>query len=264
MNLIAYACFALGCKFECERVIFLNTKQSFLYVVKFFLVSLIICAACLLFWLCSARLCGESNEEAAVIDTDPFIIIDAGHGGRDGGAVGVKGTLEKDLNLAVALQMRDLAAVLGVPVLLTRESDVALSVEGDSLKKLSDLKRRVQIADEHPEAIFLSIHMNSYVGAQCRGMQVFYSQNDAKSKAFADGIQSYCALVLGPQNDRTPKRAGSNIYLLDRITSPAVLVECGFISDATDEALLCDVGYQKNLALAVLGAVCSVADGENT
>ncbi len=236
--------------------------SNLLYMCCFLLISVVLVAICIGMWFLAKVNFSEFGTDSLtdkgvnLSASEPCLIIDAGHGGEDGGAVGVLGTLEKDLNLAVASTMECYAKVLGIPVQMTRSEDCLLSGDAVSARKNADLKNRTLIAKEHPKAVFLSIHMNSFVGAKCQGLQVFYSKNHERSKEIAQSIQELCATVLQKDNTRVPKAAGSNIYLLDRIQNPAVLVECGFISDAEEEQRLCSEKYQKQTALMILGAVC--------
>ena len=188
------------------------------------------------------------------------VVLDAGHGGEDGGAVGVSGVYEKDLNLSIALILRDLLVANGVDVILTREDDRLLydtTVDYHGRKKALDLAARRKIAEETPNAVFVSIHMNSYPQAQYRGLQVWYSPNDARSEALAAHVQERVAANLQRENDRSIKKAGSSIYLLHHLQVPSILIECGFLSNAEDCALLEDVGYQRQLALQIMLALCA-------
>ncbi len=184
------------------------------------------------------------------------VIIDPGHGGEDGGAVGKSGSLEKELNLAISLKLRDILAKEGFQVVMTRETDVSLHApEEKSNKKRSDLNHRVYIAREHPDALFISIHMNSYEQSPQKGAQVFYSRNHPASQTLAEGIQASLKEHLDPQNRRMVKKADNNIFLMKTVENPACLVECGFISHAEEEALLKTQEYQQRVAEAILHGI---------
>ena len=183
------------------------------------------------------------------------IIVDAGHGGFDGGAVSASGILEKDLNLQIAKQLQLTLLSKGYNVVMTRESDVAICNEGDSNKKSTDLKNRVNIANSFPNAIFVSIHMNNFTDSQYSGTQTFYSKNNENSKVLADAIQTSVKANLQPDNNREIKAGDSGIYILKKIAIPAVIVECGFLSNAQECINLTDPNYQKSLTDAIVNGI---------
>ena len=186
------------------------------------------------------------------------LIIDAGHGGEDGGTVGVNGTLEKDLNLEIAFLIRDMALAAGYDTVMTRSEDILLydrSLDYKGRKKALDLLARVKIAEKYENAIFVSIHMNAFPEKQYSGLQVYYSKNDPLSEEIAKDIQDGVQLSLQAQNNRKIKPASSNIYLLDRITLPAVLIECGFLSNPEECEKLSSENYRQKLALSIFLSV---------
>lgn len=190
----------------------------------------------------------SSSEKIGVV------VLDAGHGGEDGGAVSASGIMEKDLNLRIAFLLRDLLEANGIEVVMTRETDTMLyPKDGDyqGRKKALDLAERKRIAEETPNSVLISIHINTYPLPDCQGLQVWYSANDTRSERLAETIQSVTQQVLQPDNSRKIKQAGSNIYLLHHSSVPAVLVECGFLSSPTEAKLLESEDYQKQLALTV-------------
>lgn len=196
----------------------------------------------------------EDGEIFAQTSSRPRIILDAGHGGEDSGAVGVNSELEKDLNLALVLRLRDLLTFEGWEVILTRDSDILLYDPTVALShKVQDLKTRLDYGTRYPDAVFVSIHMNKFPAENCSGLQVYYSGNHSSSQTLAERVQSYTRSYLSPDNHRLAKRATSSIFILDRIRIPAVLVECGFISNREEAKLLGDAGYQKKLS-ALLAA----------
>ena len=193
----------------------------------------------------------------------PTIILDAGHGGEDGGASSADGLLEKDLNLSLVLTMRDILIANGVNVILTRETDTLLydrNADFQGQKKRLDMAARLKIANETPNAVFVSIHMNTYPHPSCQGVQVWYSENNEASFELAKTIQSTTQELLQKGNDRTVKRSGSSIYLLRKLECPAVLVECGFLSSPEEAVLLGDESYRQQLALVLcMGILHSIA-----
>lgn len=187
----------------------------------------------------------------------PAIVLDPGHGGEDGGAVSSGGLRESDLNLEIGLRARDLLRFLGFSVLMTRETDVSIydaSASSVSEKKVSDLKNRVRLVSELPNAVLISIHQNMFPEARYYGAQVFYART-AGSRTLAEGIQALCCTRLDSSNHRKAKEAES-VYLLKQIDCPGVLVECGFLSNPEEERKLQTASYQKKLA-AVLAAALS-------
>jgi N-acetylmuramoyl-L-alanine amidase len=184
----------------------------------------------------------------------PLIIIDAGHGGEDGGASGGDGVLEKDLNLDVSFILSDMLKAGGVPVIMTRTEDILLydrNIDYKGRKKVLDLKVRLKISDDNPGALFVSIHMNAFPQKKYSGLQVYYSTNEPSSKLIAETIQDIVRNYLQPENLRQPKAAGSNIYLLHENENTAVLVECGFLSNDAECEKLADPAYRQQLTLAL-------------
>jgi len=187
----------------------------------------------------------------------PVIIVDAGHGGLDGGAVGRDGTVEKDINLAISKYLRDVLQCMGFQVVMTREGDGcdydpgAKSVRA---KKVSDTRNRLNLAKKTEHIAFVSIHLNIYQG-KARGTQTFYSPNHPASKELAQLVQDSVYTHTGQKVNRTIKKINNNIYLLYHMPTPAVLVECGFMSDKEELALLKTSEYQQKLAVSIAGAL---------
>ena len=184
----------------------------------------------------------------------PTLVIDAGHGGFDGGAVGANGTTEQDINLSVSDSVRALCGLFGRPAAMTRTEREALDyVPGRSVRenKVADIKARERIVKEIKNPVFLSIHLNKFEDAKYYGAQVFYSKNNPASRTLAEMTQS--ALIRGIENGniRRAKPAATAIYLMKNLDCPAVIVECGFLSNPEEEQKLCDPGYQKQLALCI-------------
>ena len=182
------------------------------------------------------------------------VVIDAGHGGEDGGAVGFDGVLEKDLNLKVSMMLCDMLSSAGVRAVMTRSDDRLLYTEEQNVfghRKENDLKNRLVISEKYENGILVSIHMNRFPQESCRGMQVYYSANDVGSRALAASIQDGVRDSLQTYNTRSIKPADSSIYLLSRSQNPAVLVECGFLSNREEcEKLSCE-DYQRRLSFVI-------------
>lgn len=189
------------------------------------------------------------------------VILDAGHGGFDGGA-SAGDVLEKDINLKIALFLADHLRLLGYDVILTREDDSATNDEGERIrsKKISDMKNRLALMKSYPDAFFVSIHLNKYSDSQPKGTQVFYSQKTTESKLLAQSIQQTVKELLQSDNHREIKPATRDTYLLYNAPIPAVIVECGFLSNPAELALLKTEEYQKKMAFAVY---CGIIAGED-
>lgn len=188
------------------------------------------------------------------------IVIDPGHGGFDGGAEGKHGTIEKDLNLSISLKLRDILILNGFKVVMIREDDTAINdneaKDKVSKKKVSDMHNRLDIMNKNPYSLTLSIHQNMFKEEKYSGAQVFYSPNNPLSKNLADSIQSNFAVNLQKDNDREIKPAEKNLFLMYKSKNPAVLVECGFISNSAESLLLKDEEYQSKVAFVIyLGLV---------
>ncbi len=191
----------------------------------------------------------------------PLIVLDPGHGGEDGGASSPDGTAEKDLNLSLALCTADMLRAAGFRVLLTREDDHMLYDLYNDLtdytgrRKTYDLRNRLRFAEENRANLFVSIHMNLFPDPRYSGLQVYYSPNTPESAVAAGIVQNTARQYLQPQNNRSTKEATSSIYLLHRIRLPAILVECGFLSNPEECALLETETYRQQLALCLAYAI---------
>ena len=195
-------------------------------------------------------------SESAPIENRKCIIIDAGHGGEDGGAVSCTGVLESQINLEIALRLNDLLNLLGIKTVMIRKSDCSIYTQGDSIaeKKISDLKERVRIVNSTPNSILISIHQNQFTESKYSGAQVFYAPTNG-SQALAEQLQSSLIQTLNTSSKRTRKKS-DGIYLMKNIIRPGVLLECGFLSNPEEEHKLRDSEYQKQLC-CVIASVCS-------
>ena len=184
------------------------------------------------------------------------VLIDPGHGGFDGGTVATDGTNEKHINLSISLLLRDLLAVCGVKVDLTRDTDVALedaSAASIREKKVSDMRNRLTMYDSAD--LVISIHQNHFSVAKYHGTQVFYSDNHHDSQLLATTIRASVIRRLQPENKRELKKANDGIYLLHHTMVPTVLVECGFLSNKEEEAKLMQEIYRQEVARSIVQGV---------
>ncbi len=228
---------------------------------RIFLVLLgVVLAVVLVFYFVTSMVTSVGYHAFAEADASPAgescftIILDAGHGGEDPGAV-ANGLNEKDLNLQITLKTADFLRLSGCNVVLTRSEDRLLYNSGEeNRKKYYDLYNRLQFAEKYSDAIFVSIHMNKFPMENCQGLQTFYSMNDPRSALLAEALQASSTLVM-PDNRRTIKPDNRTIFLLKNLQMPAVIVECGFLSNATDAENLANETYQDKLALALASGI---------
>ena len=183
------------------------------------------------------------------------IVIDPGHGGEDGGAVSCTGRMESEYNLAISRRLDDLLHLLGYRTRMTRTSDVSIYTTGSTIaqKKVSDLKERVRIVNETGNALLVSIHQNQFSDSRYSGAQVFYAKT-AGSKDLGQKLQAELVAALNPGSNRKSKPV-SGVYLLENIPCTGVLVECGFLSNPQEEAMLRNTDYQKKLCCVLAAAL---------
>ncbi len=205
--------------------------------------------------LCAFLLAGRGWEmalgERVTEGTDQkVVVVDAGHGGRDPGKVGVDGCLEKDLNLEIAKKVQAILEQQDIKVIMIRDTDKGLYEEQTSNKKVQDMKNRCALINETEPDCVVSIHQNSYHEEYVSGAQVFYYSGSAKGKALAEALQSELVSYADPENHRQAK-ANDSYYLLKKTEAPIAIVECGFLSNWEEAAKLQDDGYQSRIAWAV-------------
>lgn len=223
-------------------------KKSIIAIITAFLIIL----SAMLYLTFMANF--SAAEASSMPITQKTVIVDAGHGGDDGGAIGIDGTVEKDINLDIALKLEKILKFYGFNVIMTRTQDVMTCDDGlDSLRKrkISDIHNRFELMRKNPDAIFISVHQNKFEDSSQHDTQVFYSGNDERSKELAEAIQTSVTLTLQRKNDRVVKKSGSGIYLLYHAKIPAVLVECGFISNSDEVKKLKDESYRMKLAILI-------------
>lgn len=189
--------------------------------------------------------------ENSSVEERKCVIIDPGHGGVDGGATSCTGILESSLNLEIALRLNDMMHLLGIDTVMIRTTDESVFTKGDTIaaKKVSDLKQRVNMVNNTDHATLISIHQNHFTDSRYHGAQVFYAPTDG-SIELARKLQSEFVSKLNPGSNRKAKMA-AGIYLMQKITCPGVLVECGFLSNPEEEAKLRSTDYQKKLCSVI-------------
>ncbi len=197
----------------------------------------------------------STGVNSSISQEFPLIIIDAGHGGFDGGTSTDDGYPEKNINLAISLYLNDFLQFFGFETILTRDSDISLEDSGLTTirkKKTSDIHNRMKITEENKNAVFISIHQNHYYDSKYSGMQVFYSRNfSQESTKLAEKIQESAVSLIQPENTRQIKECGSSVYLIYNAKIPSCLVECGFLSNFEEAQKLKTPQYQKLVAYSV-------------
>lgn len=201
---------------------------------------------------------GEMNVQASkkVKEEKPryIVAIDPGHGGYDPGKIGINDKLEKDINLAIALKLKELLEKENIKVVMTREDDTSLNTEEGGSKKSSDMRNRVNIINSANPDICISIHQNSYTSKSVKGAQVFYYFKSQEGKKFAELLQNLIKTDVDTDNKRSAKE-NNNYYVLINVKCPAVIVECGFLSNWEEATALTDDLYQQKIADTIKKAV---------
>ena len=188
------------------------------------------------------------------------IVVDAGHGGMDGGGVGIDGIPEKDLNLQIAKQLEKALTDKGYHVVMTRTEDISLHEEDKTTvrsQKTSDLKNRAMIANREKAGLFVSIHMNKYESPEVKGAQVFFRKNDPVGAQYAKSIMTELK-IIDSQNHRMEKELPNKNLTFSKLEVPGVLVECGFISNGAELTKLRDAEYQKKLVDAIVTGITNI------
>ncbi|MBQ6717802.1 MAG: N-acetylmuramoyl-L-alanine amidase [Clostridia bacterium] len=191
-------------------------------------------------------------------DIAKTVIIDAGHGGFDGGASAADGTVEKDINLQIALKTAYILRLNGFEVIMTRDSDTGTEddeSEAIAKRKKSDLSNRLQMMKDYPDAIYVSIHLNKFTTSAANGAQVFYTKNYKEARDLAQSVQQSIVTLIQPENTRVVKQGTDSTYLLKNAAVPTIIVECGFLSNKSELEKLKNDDYQSQMALAIVGGI---------
>lgn len=214
-------------------------------------VYLAVCAMILLMTAVGNRAVTAMAESAPIVGRHR-IIIDAGHGDPDGGAVSCTGIFESGINLEISKRLRDLFHFLGYDTVMTRENGSSVYTQGDTIgeKKVSDLKERARMVNTTENAILLSIHQNHYTDSRYGGAQMFWADTQG-SRALAESLQKAFVTHLNPGSNRAAKKC-QGIWLMEHVKCPAVLVECGFLSNPAEEAKLRESSYQQKICCVIV------------
>lgn len=223
-----------------------NKKLVTYVMVVLFFFSMVVVAKEAAEYVTSGKVTGDRSR---------LIVIDAGHGADDSGKVGINGALEKDINLSIALRLRELLEQQDIPVVMIREDDRGTYPSTGSNRKVRDMQKRVERINKEQPALVVSIHQNSFTDERVSGAQTFYYEGSEEGKTAAEILQKQLIATLKPQKERVAK-SDSSYYLLKNTDYPIVIVECGFLSNPLEAELLCDEEYQQRAAWAVhLGIV---------
>lgn len=223
-------------------------KKTYLYLIPIY--ALVILALLLSIFI-GNRVITVISQSSPVKPGYCFI-IDAGHGGVDGGAVSCTGVYESHINLEIAIRLDDLMHLLGHPTKMIRTTDISIYTNGSSIaaKKSSDLKERVRIVNETEGAVLLSIHQNHFFDSYYSGGQIFYPKTQGSQK-LANMLQTEFISNLNPGSNRKAKPA-EGLYLMKHISKPGVLIECGFLSNYEEEYKLRTADYQKRICCVIV------------
>ena len=194
----------------------------------------------------------------------PIIVLDAGHGGADGGCSSAEGVPEKGINLNILLKLRDILLLNGYEVEVTRDTDISIhdsGIEGLANQKSSDMDNRLAVFNKYDNALCLSIHQNQFTQPQYRGAQMFYSATNPASEALARSLQGSFRTLLQPDNDREIKQCGKELFLCYFSENPTVMAECGFLSNPDEAAMLNTDEYQTKIALTLFSGISTYISG---
>ena len=206
------------------------------------------------------------EASAAAAAQKPVIVLDAGHGGADGGCVSVNGVPEKGINLSVMETTRDILTLLGYDVKCTRESDISIhdkGVEGLAKQKISDMDNRLAIINGSNASLAVSIHQNQFTDPKYYGAQMFYKADSPESERLAESLRGRFKALLQPENERETKPVGDELFLIHNAVCPAVMAECGFLSNPEEAAKLESAAYQREVAFALSDGINSYMISSN-
>jgi len=234
------------------------------HLCAFGLFLVFLCGMTTVLWKGREAVLAASAE--AALSESPVYVIDPGHGGEDGGAVAGDGTVESHLNLEIALRLNDLLRFCGQNTQMTRKEDVSIYSDGASTlheKKVSDLKNRVAMVNALDNAILVSLHQNKLPDSpKVHGAQVFYNAVDS-AQELGKQVQNALNAAINPGNGKSSKQISNTIYLMKNVTSPAILIECGFLSNPAETAQLQQPEYQKKLAFTIAAGILCNTEEEN-
>jgi len=237
-------------------------RQFFRQMIGMILACALLGALALVLYVASSYVDSIVSSKGASVNTEQVkksvtVVLDPGHGGMDGGAVGISGTPEKELNLLIAVKIRSILESNGFSVVMTRDNDTMLTHSSGGTRKQQDLRARVETVSSIDNPVLVSIHMNRFPDSSVKGMTFYYSPNHPDSYRLAELFHVRLLETLQPSNRRPIKESDDTIYLLYHTSCPAVLVECGFLSNPLEEAMLSEEDYQNAVAAMLADAIMS-------
>lgn len=220
----------------------------YMMVVAFFLILASVC-----------RVAVETVDARQELTAHPVFIIDAGHGGMDGGTTSCSGALERDINLEIAQRLEKLLALIGYDTVMTRTNSDSIATEGDTIRqqKQSDLRNRAAIVNSNANGVLVSIHQNHFPDSRYSGPQVFHAETGG-SRELAQSMQNALNTTLGTTREY---KAADGIYLMQNIQNTGILVECGFLSNPAEDAALQTKAYQSRLCCVIAVCLANYAEG---
>ena len=249
---------AIACFIHCTKTERTNAMNKYVKKLKSRIPAVFLLLGCFIVIAVSADYSGLSvRTSGGRITEKKTVILDAGHGGIDSGAVGVNGELEKNINLEIVKDLRDMLTVSGFNVVLTRNADKSIhdsGVTGIRNQKISDMENRLEIVRGYKDALFFSIHQNKFTDAEYFGAQIFYNENNPDNMLLAQIMQDNFK-VIQPGNNREIKLSGDELYLFKDTMIPAVLIECGFLSNEQDAKNLNSEEYQHKVAFMIYNGI---------
>ena len=245
-----------------------NGSKTIKFMACFFIFTLIFLICVIFFFSLSSKFESSAHaDDISLQDNKKYVvIIDAGHGGEDGGTIGINGVFEKNINLTLAKKLYDILNNMDIDCILTRNEDILLydrNVDYAGRKKVLDMQARRNIVESYENSVFISIHQNSFSQSKYSGFQAYYSPNDPRSLQLVNLIEKSVKSTLQPNNKRASKMSNGNIYLLDHLSCPSVLLECGFLSNPEECELLCSDKYQNELCTSIADAVAEFLKQQN-
>lgn len=239
-------------------------KEQVIHMHKRYLRRIAAVTAAVALTIAGAAYAAGNARKNAVLPTgtaaagQQVVILDAGHGGMDGGCSSAAGDVEKNINLAILLDLRELLQASGYTVIVTRDTDTSIhdpGIEGIANQKSSDMDNRLAIFNSAEDAVCISIHQNQFTDPQYSGAQMFYSDTNPESAALAQTLQDQFVAFLQPENRREIKLCGKELFLCYYSENPTVMAECGFLSNPEEAALLVTEEYQRKVAFTIYAAL---------
>lgn len=201
-----------------------------------------------------------SSGRVEKVEMEKSVVIDAGHGGSDPGKIGVNKSLEKDINLQIAVLVREKLEKEHIKVTMTRENEDGLSSADATNHKADDMKKRVEIINESDASMVVSIHQNSYPSEEVKGAQVFYYTHSEEGKKMAEIMQEN--FRLSDTNNKRQAKENGTYYMLKKTKIPTIIVECGFLSNWEEAELLASPEYQEKVAQLICDGIVKILQQE--